>query len=206
MKQIIFFVLMLFCAHTPAYAAKSAPLDGFLNALKTFHARFEQKLLDDNGELLESSHGEMYLQRPGKFRWEYQRPYQQLIVTDGRQVWMYDRDLEQVTIKNMDNTLGTTPALLLSSERSVEDAFVVNNLPQQAGVERVELKPKSKDAQFQRMRLNFADTLLEKLELLDNLGQTTLIRFSQQQRNPELNTDLFKFSPPPDVDIIDGTE
>ncbi len=179
----------------------------FLNSLQTWHAEFEQHQFDESGELLERSDGEVDIRRPGRFRWQYQTPYRQLIVADGERIWIYDQDLEQVTVKDFSAGLGNTPAMLLSSGRDWERAFEIEALPRRDEEFRhYQLTPREKDAQFKQMTLTFAGEALHQLELRDNLGQITLIRFSAQQRNPVLAPDLFQFEPPEGVDILDGRE
>jgi len=196
---LLFFSLL----YLPCRASALEVLDNFLNELKTVHAQFEQKQLSEKGKLLESSQGEFYLYRPGKFRWDYQKPYHQLIVADGEKVWVYDDDLEQVTVKDLQDTLGKTPALLLSSEKRVEDDFIVTVLPPQSNLTRLELKPRDAETQFDNIRLILQDKTLQKLELTDNLGQVTYITFHNIERNQELDMDLFIFTPPAGVDMIE---
>ncbi|HAI69048.1 MAG TPA: outer membrane lipoprotein carrier protein LolA, partial [Gammaproteobacteria bacterium] len=177
-------------------------LDTFLQSLQTVYAQFNQKLYNENGMLLEESSGNMYVQRPNQFRWEYQQPYNQLIVADGKQVWIYDSDLEQVTVKPLDAALGKTPAFLLSRNRKIEEDFFVNKLPSEAQVTRFELIPKDEQAQFDSMRVNLQGETILGFELMDNLGQTTHINFSQVRQNLRFRKSLFRFTPPAGVDIL----
>lgn len=187
-------------------AARADALDSFLQDLRTWHAEFEQNQFDEGGAILEHSTGTVDLQRPGKFRWEYLDPYRQLIVADSQQIWIYDQDLEQVTLKDFTAALGNTPALLLTSDQKIDESFTVSALPQEDEFAHFELIPKDENAQFQSLRLSFQGDLLKQIELQDNLGQTTLISFHTQQRNPALSAELFVFTPPEGVDIIDGRE
>ncbi len=201
MKRYCLF-LVLCCLPHWLYAHEA--LEYFLDDLHTLYAQFEQVIYDDNGELLEKSQGLMYVQRPNRFRWVYQQPYDQLIVADGKKVWIYDNDLEQVTVKNLDNALGKTPAFLLSRQKALEEDFFINDLPSyRRGVTRLELIPKDAQAQFDSMRLNLQGKTLLNLELVDNLGQTTNILFHKVKRNHKLNYKLFIFTPPAGVDIIE---
>lgn len=179
-------------------------LDNFLDNLQTLHAQFEQRQFSETGKLLEISKGEVYVKRPGKFRWEYQSPYDQLIVADGRSVWIYDKDLEQVTIKNLNDALGKTPALLLSADGKVDNNFFIINLPPQGNLTRLLLKPKSEEAQFASIQLNLQDNILSGLELKDNFGQTTFISFKQVNKNLVFQDNLFAFKAPPGTDIIEN--
>ena len=201
-----FFFSLLFLA-APLAAEETANLTALLKDLHSWQAQFEQNLFDENAKLIERSSGEMNLQRPGKFRWEYQQPYQQLIVANGEQIWIYEPELAQATRKKFDAAVGNTPALLLSNEQKIEDAFEVKKLESKEEFSIFELKPKQEDTQFRRLLLTFsADGLLQQLELRDNLAQTTLIYFSQQIRNVKTPPALFEFTPPPNVDVIEALE
>lgn len=194
-------LIFLWCLPNWLYAHEA--LDNFLHGLHTLYAQFEQHIYDDNGHLLEKSQGKMYVRRPNKFRWDYQQPYNQLIVADGKRVWIYDNDLEQVTLKSLSNTLGKTPAFILSRKRALEEDFFINNLPSyRRGVTRLELIPKNAQAQFDSMRFNLHGKTLLNLEIVDNLGQTTNITFRKMRRNLRLSNKLFIFKPPKGVDII----
>lgn len=179
-------------------------LDNFLKELRSLQAQFEQKLSSEKGDLLETSRGQMFLQRPNKFRWDYQQPFKQLIVADGNKVWVYDHDLNQVTTKSMKSALGSTPALLLSSDNSkIEQDFFVNGLPSPSpGINRFELVSKDAQAQFKSIRLNLQGKILQTFEFVDNLGQTSVITFSQMKYNEAVDQDLFIFTPPAGVDMI----
>ncbi len=191
----------------PASAATGvAQLNEFFNGLKTLKADFQQTVADAQFATPQSATGTLAISRPGKFRWDYREPYQQLIVADGKKVWIYDVDLEQVTVKSLGETLGNTPALLLSSDEPLERNFSLKDLGDQDGLAWVELDPKDSDVSFSRIRLGFNGGVLRKMELLDNLGQTTLLSFKKVQRNPSLDAGLFRFAPPQGVDIFNATE
>lgn len=197
-------LLVLIILYCPVTLWANPVLENFLNSLQTLHAQFEQRQFSETGKLLEISKGEVYVKRPGKFRWEYQQPYDQLIVADGRSVWIYDKDLEQVTIKNLDDALGKTPALLLSTDGNVDRNFFVIELPRQRQLTRLLLKPKNEDAQFKSIQLNLQGHILSGLELKDNFGQTTFIAFKQAKNNLVFNESLFVFRPPSGTDVIEN--
>ena len=199
MKRIMVIFCLLFS--TSSFATQPI-LDNFLKNLTSLHAQFEQQLFNETGKQLETSQGQMYIKRPNQFRWDYQKPYQQLIVADGENVWIYDPDLEQVTMKKLTRALGKTPALLLSSNRPIEEDFFVNQLPAKADISRLELLPKDAQAQFDSIRLNLRGETLLGFELVDNLGQTTLITFKKIERNQKLEESLFIFTPPAGVDVV----
>jgi chaperone LolA len=143
------------------------------------------------------------MQRPGKFRWDYLSPYEQVIVADGKKLWVYDKDLEQVTVNQLDAAIGNTPALLLSGDESLELSFRIVELDKKtAGLDWVELFPKEAQSSFTSMRLAFSAHHLEYMELIDSFGQTTQIKFSNTKNNPDINANLFNFTPPKGVDVI----
>jgi len=199
MKQYWLFILLL-CSPNWLYANDS--LDSFFQGLYTLHGQFEQQLYNEQNLLIEESRGLVYMQRPNRFRWEYQYPYEQLIVADGKRVWIYDEDLEQVTEKRLNKILGKTPAFLLSRARKIEEDFFVNQQPSKKGKTRFELLPKDADATFEKMYINLRGKTLQGLELVDNLGQTTYITFPRLNPNFSLDEGLFIFTPPAGVDII----
>jgi outer membrane lipoprotein carrier protein len=201
MKHNWLFIVLLFCSSNWLYASDSG-LDRFFQDLYTLHGQFVQQLYNEQNRLIETSEGLVYMQRPNQFRWEYQKPYQQLIVADGERVWIYDKDLEQITMKPLNKILGKTPAFLLSRGRKIEEDFFVNLKPSQSGKTRFELLPKDADASFEKMYLNLDGKTLHSLELLDNLGQTTYITFPVLRPNFSLDEGLFIFTPPAGVDIL----
>lgn len=200
MKQHRLFILLLLCSPNWLYANDS--LDRFFQDLYTLHGQFEQQLYNEQNQLIETSKGLVYMQRPNRFRWEYQHPYEQLIVADGERVWVYDKDLEQITVKTLNKILGKTPAFLLSRNRRLEEDFFVNQQPSQEGKTRYQLLPKDADASFEKMYLNLHGKTLQSLELVDNLGQTTYITFPRLNPNFSLDEGLFIFTPPAGVDIL----
>jgi len=202
MKYLI--LLSFLCLSNISFA--NEVLNKFFNDLKTLQSKFDQKLIDEGGNLLEDSKGEVYLQRPSKFRWHYQNPYEQLIVGDGEKVWIYDMDLEQVTVKSMDEALGKTPAWLLTSGENIENDFIVTKLSFQAGISSWLLKPKDKEAQFNAIGLSLKNGELQHFELKDNLGQTTIITFKESRYNQAIDEEYFRFTPPKDVDILEDIE
>lgn len=207
MRLVIFLFLFSLSSVT---AAMEESIDGyqilndFLKELKTLHANFHQELFDEKGQLIEKSEGEMFVQRPGKFRWDYRKPYQQLIVADGQLVWVHDVDLEQVSKKPMNQALGKTPAILLSNHTNVAEEFFVTALPRpDPATIRLELRAKDAQAQFETIHIMLKNNELTAFELLDNLGQTTKMFFSQIEQNSKLANNLFIFTPPAGVDIIE---
>lgn len=177
-------------------------LRAFLAETVTFGARFSQVLLEADSPRAQVSEGSFYLHRPQRFRWDYTSPVPQLVVADGEHLWLYDPDLEQVTVRRLDEGLADTPAMLLSGDGLLEDSFRLGAAYHEEGIDWVELAPLSEAADFAGVRVGFEQGQLASMELMDALGQTTIIRFSDVRVNPPLDADLFRFSPPDGADVI----
>lgn len=177
-------------------------LEKYLNGLKSFEAQFRQSLRDSTGRVREEAGGRLYLEKPGRFRWEYSRPNEQLIVSDGKNLWLYDVDLEQVTVKPLDDSLASTPALLLAGQTSVAESFEVRSTSSSGQMKWYELAPRQQDTDFTRLKLGFERGELKAMELEDKLRQRTSIEFSGVKRNARMSEALFAFSPPQGVDVI----
>lgn len=188
-----------------AGAVEAAAIDrfkAFLRTTQAARANFEQKVQDRSGKLVQESKGSFVFLRPGRFRWEYAMPVDQLIVGDGERVWIYDRDLSQVTVRRISKALGSTPAALLAGSADVEKAFELSEAGERDGLEWLEAKPKDKEAGFERIRMGFNVAGVEAMELTDHFGQTTLLRFSRLQRNPKVDPAEFRFEPPKGADVL----
>jgi outer membrane lipoprotein carrier protein len=199
--------LLLAFVSLRALAADAAPdgrarIDKFLNGLTGLRADFTQKLADQSGRTIEESNGTLAIRRPNRFRWDYTAPNEQVIVADGTRVWLYDKDLEQVTVRKLDDTLSATPAMLLSGEGKLDDNFNVVKSEANGNVVWVILEPKRKDTDFKSVRLAFVGDALGSMVLSDKLGQTTTLMFSKFERNPTLDPARFTFTPPPGADVI----
>ena len=174
----------------------------FLNETHSARAAFEQKVYDRNGKLVQQSHGNFVFQRPGRFRWVYDKPADQVIVGDGQRVWIYDRQLNQVTVRKLSAALGSTPAALLAGGTGIESAFALSDAGEQDGLEWLEARPREREAGFERVRMGFDAHGLEAMQLTDHFGQTTVLRFSKLERNPKVNPSEFKFDPPKGADVL----
>ena len=188
----------------PARAADSiARVDTFLSALKTMTADFVQVVQDRKGQVTERASGTLALARPDRFRWEYREPYVQTIVADGRKLWLYDPDLEQVTVRSLAQGLGSTPAMLLSGSGKVGDAFTAGPVEVRQDWTWCRLLPKQGGSDFEKVSLAFdARNELAAMELVDKLGQTTTIQFAKVRRGAALDASAFRFVPPPGADVI----
>jgi outer membrane lipoprotein carrier protein len=165
-------------------------------------AQFKQTVFDQKGRKLQEVNGNMLLQRPNKFRWDYQKPYEQQIISDGRQVFLFDIDLQQVSVRTLDKVLGTSPAALLAGGPNVEESFRLSRLVDYEGMQRVQAKPKQKDSGFQVVIISFSHGKLAEMRLVDAFSQSTHIVFSDVEVNPSLNTTQFLFTVPKGVDVV----
>lgn len=202
MMKRLFCVLLLLLPLPSLAGVAGERLQAFFNDVTSVRADFTQQVLDPQNKALQQTSGIMLLSRPGRFRWDYQKPYQQLIVANGEKVWLYDVDLEQVTVRKMDAALGNTPALLLSSKTKIEDNFSIRELGMEHEIAWVELTPKNKETGFEKLVLGFDEHNLKHMELQDSFGQLTRISFTNIERNPELDPAQFDFVPPQGVDVI----
>lgn len=191
-------------AEAPASPGSDA-LHWFFNETKTFKARFGQVVLDESLTEISDGHGTVWVQRPGLFRWDYEPPEAQQIIGDGDNVWIYDIELEQITVQNQDQALGGSPAILLSGSGDIEDAHVIEDIGTQGRFDWINLIPRDQESEFREVRIGFEDNRLRLLELLDNLGQRTRISFVDLKENTPIPPTTFDFIPPEGVDIIDNT-
>ncbi len=177
-------------------------IDDFVNNVQTMSGRFEQQLVDADDIVIDQSSGTIEIQKPGRFRWTYLEPYEQILVADGLNVWSYDVDLEQVTVKAQAEVLANTPALLLGGSQNVLDDFEYIGSLQERGPVWVRLRPETTDNGFTKVELGFDEGKLSRMIFSDNLGQTTLIAFFDLSLNESIEAHRFSFSPPDDVDVV----
>lgn len=191
----------------PLHAADSgaARMQQFLRDVKSLKADFSQVVLDANGKQVKRSTGTLAIRRPDHFRWDYAKPDAETIVADGKKLWLYDVELQQVTVKPLDKTLATSPAVLLSGSNDVDKNFTVTDQGEKDGLAWVELTPKVQDSDFDSVRLGFKGEDVAVMELKDNLGNTTRISFDRIQRNPAVDDAVFRFTPPAGADVIGDT-
>jgi outer membrane lipoprotein carrier protein len=174
----------------------------FFADVNRYTARFDQVVLDETGETIQESKGRLWIERPDKFRWDYETPYKQEIVGDGERLWVYDEDLKQVTVRPLKGGLLDTPAVLLAGEGRLDQQFEIKDAGVENGVAWVELLPKHKDAGFEKVRIGFARGRLHALELIDGLDQKTRYRLSDGLENKPIKAARFTFTPPPGVDVV----
>ena len=185
-------------------SADSASLERFQNYVRTTQsarADFEQKVYDRDRRLVQESKGSFAFLRPGRFRWTYQKP-PQVIVGDGERVWIHDQDLNQVTVRRIARAIGSTPAALLAGASDVERAFEFTEAGDRDGLAWLDAKPREREAGFERIWLGLSVGGVEAMELVDHFGQTTVLRFSRIERNPQIDAGTFRFTPPKGADVL----
>ena len=177
-------------------------IESFLRDVTTISGRFEQQLIDADNSLIESSAGTLDIERPGRFRWSYSKPYRQELIADGLNMWSYDVDLEQVTVKPQAEALSNTPALLLGGTTDVLEDFNYIGSFDDKGTTWVLLRPKDTDSGFNKVELGFTDGVLTRMLFGDNLEQTTLIALFDVAFNEPIDAATFAFAPPDGVDVV----
>jgi outer membrane lipoprotein carrier protein len=197
-----FFLLPLAFVMFAAHADSLDRFKSFLRDTQSARADFEQKVYGRDGRLTQESTGSFVFQRPGRFRWTYAKPVDQLIVGDGERVWIYDRDLNQVTVRKLSRALGSTPAALLAGASDVEKAFELRDAGARDGLEWMEARPREREAGFEVVRMGFGAQGVQAMELVDHFGHTTRLRFSHVQRNPKVDPAEFRFQPPAGADVL----
>ena len=180
-------------------------LQRFFNDVQSYTAKFSQVVLDESFNLLQESSGTLWIQRPDKFRWDYDIPFEQHIVGDGERIWVHDVELQQVTVRRSGGGLGATPALLLAGRGKLDENFSVNSLGLQGQLEWTQLIPKNKDGGYEEIRIGFENGRIRILEMIDSFGQTTRIALRDANENVEINAGKFVFEPPPGTDVVGET-
>jgi len=205
--KFIISIISFLCVCSTTYADSSSNLTALFNAVHTMRADFIQTIYDNHGKAIQKSYGKMALQRPGKFRWEISKPIPQTIITSDTRLWIYDPDLEQVTIKPLGQAAGESPALLLSHENATIDKdYTVTQMQKKTpGWQWFNLVPRNADSMFAFVEIGFMSDQLHAMKLQDHLGHTTQVEFEHIQTNINLPTALFVFKKPANVDVIDET-
>jgi outer membrane lipoprotein carrier protein len=181
-----------------------AYLENFLANTQTFEAAFQQTLRTDDGEVIQQSEGQFYLQRPGLFRWNYQTPYEQVIVSDGKKIWIYDVDLQQVTVQKQASGLPASPMSLLQDSSTLHKNFDVSPIDEKNGVYRLKLESKANESDFAEIVVGLDNKGLRFMQLHDQFEQVTDIVFSDVKINKKLAKEIFEFIPPEGVDVFGG--
>ena len=194
--------VLLTCGAFAAHADALDTLREFVRDVKTGRASFTQTVTAADGAKKRSSSGSFEFARPNRFRFAYAKPFEQLIVSDGQKVWIHDLDLNQVSVRKLNQALGATPAALLAGA-SLEQEFELAAQPSKDGIDWVMATPRQKDGAFQSMRIGFRGKELAAVEILDSFGQRSVLQFSQYAANVALPEASFRFVPPPGADVIE---
>lgn len=196
--------LVAACLAGWALAARADAVDtlrAFVREVKTARASFTQTVSSPDGVKKKVSSGSFEFARPNRFRFAYSKPFEQLIVADGQKVWLHDVDLNQVTVRALDQALGATPAALLAGG-TLEQDFVLAPLPAREGLDWVQATPKAKEGSVAQLRVGFRGKTLAALEIVDAFGQRSLLQFSQVEQGVALPAERFRFTPPPGADVV----
>ena len=196
-------VVAIGCAlQAPAGAASLDQLRAFLTQTSAARGEFVQRVSGRSGSAQPVSSGRFVFERPGKFRWNYDKPYEQLIVADGTRLVLYDKDLNQVTIRKLGAALPSSPASILFGSNDFDKEFEVTDAGARDGLEWVQAVPRAKDSTFERIEIGFRNGLPQAMHLADNFGQVTQLTFTKVERNPKLDAETFKFTPPKGADVL----
>ncbi len=197
--------IMLACVLVMPLLAKAdgiSSLKNFYDKTHAMRANFYQLVTDKQGRKIQEVYGQMQLKRPNKFRWDYNKPFEQQIISDGKQVWLYDTELAQVTVRELSKTLGSSPAALLAGDDSLDKNFKLMNASRTDNLDWVIATPKEKDTGFDQISLGFKDNALQEMDLVDSFGHQTKIVFTKLESNPVIDAKTFLFKPPKGVDVV----
>jgi outer membrane lipoprotein carrier protein len=200
-----FSAFVLFLGGLLAFPVHAGPIEKmreFIQQTRSARAVFTQTVADSSGQISQKSSGTVQFQRPGKFRWTYSKPYEQLIVGDGETLWIYDKDLNQVTQRKLDKALGSSPAALLAGADDIEKYFSLNAIGKKGKLDWLEVRPYDEDSLFDKVRMGFNKNTLEVMELFDHFGQKTTIMLSRLERNPVTPADTYTFTIPDGADVV----
>ena len=200
--QTVLVAMIMLSAPVPANASGLAQLKAFVEGAKTGRTTFRQSVIPKGREQAQVSSGTFTFARPGRFRWSYEKPYEQLIVGDGAKLWIYDRDLNQVTTHKQDVSLGASPAALLSGDNTLDRNFEVVDAGASDGLEFVDAHPRAPESGVERVRIGFRDNLPRTMELHDTFGNVTTLTFDSFERNVKLDAAQFVFVPPKGADVV----
>ncbi len=202
---LLFLIMLVMVAPISAVGNPKSGVDSlrrFFHEVNSFSARFKQVVLDETQKPVQESSGTLWIERPNKFRWDYEKPYKQQIVADGQKLWVYDAGLQQATVRDLTGGLSDTPAMLLAGKGRLEDNFTIQPLEAQGGMEWVQLKPRRKDSGYDDIRIGFAQGKLRAIEMVDGFGQTTRVTLEAPRENARIEPARFSFKPPEGVDVV----
>lgn len=198
----VFIVNILFANSVFAIDSSMDRLINYLQKIDSYQAGFVQTLYDTKGVEIQRSRGLVYIEKPGKFRWDYKKPYQQLILSDAKKIWIYDVEMEQVTVKDAKVALGSAPASLLGSNKPLNESFELRDMGHREGLDWIQLLPKKQDTDFEKIFVGMNTDGVSVMELHDSLSHITQIQFHHMETNKSLDKSLFQFTPPENVDVL----
>jgi len=196
---------LLLCLPLWAQGAALEQFRTFVAATKSARGEFSQRMVKEEGGKLHTSSastGTFVFARPGKFIWSYQKPYEQVLQADGEKLYIYDKDLNQVTVRTLGNAIGSSPAAILFGSNDLEKNFTLSEAGTRDGIEWLQAIPKTKDTQFERIGIGLRDGLPVGMELRDSFGQVSVINFTRFEKNPSLPANQFKFVMPKGADLL----
>ncbi|MGA9033291.1 MAG: outer membrane lipoprotein chaperone LolA [Sulfuricaulis sp.] len=208
MNRLLILAVMFLLSMGSTMAAMNEPKSGvdslrqFFREVNSFSAQFKQIVLDESLKPVQESSGTLWIERPNKFRWDYDKPYKQQIVADGKRLWVYDVGLQQASVRDLTGGLTDTPAMLLAGKGQLEDNFTIQSLDAQDKMTWVQLKPRSKDSGYDDIRIGFAQGKLRVIEMVDGFGHTTRVTLESPRENVHIESDRFNFKPPEGVDVV----
>jgi len=193
----------VFSSHALAQAQSARQqLEHFSDGMETFRARFEQQVISTDGMVQDGSSGQVWLRRPQLFRWSYGGEYPELVVADGKNIWIYDEMLEQVTVKSQSEAAANSPLMLLTDLAQLDEQFEVREVGEVDGAQLLELRSRSAETEFDRILLGLRDNSLHLMVMEDAFGLRTELKFHDVEKNPQLESGLFTFQPPESADVI----
>lgn len=204
---LLFSAVFLYCLAWPGDAQAQpgtarSQLERFSDGLETLHALFEQRVISSDGTVEDGSSGQVWLRRPQLFRWEYGGEFPEVVVADGKNIWIYDEALEQVTVKDQSQTAVNSPLTLLTDLGKLDEQFEVREVGDVDGLQLLELRSRNTESEFERILLGLSEDSLQMMVMEDAFGLRTEVQFQQVRRNPEIDSGLFTFQPPESADVI----
>ncbi len=201
-KLVCFYILLTGSAVGADRSPAQVQLELFLRSMSGLSADFEQSLYDHYGDRLQRSSGSFSMRRPGKFRWDYTLPYAQNIISNGKKIWMYDSELEQVNVRPYSQILASSPISLLDKNQSLSVEFIIESMPSAKMLQWVKLLPKAEENDFKEIQIGLKDEKIKIMRFVDNFDQVTEIKFEHLRVNPVLSAEKFEFIAPEGVDVM----
>ncbi len=202
MKKLLVGLAVLLASATSFAEDGTTLLEDFVAKVLTAEGSFSQNVVDKQGKQMDQSSGKFAFSRPGKFVWNYEKPYEQQMICDGTDIWIWDPDLNQATVKNVKNTLPTSPAAILFGKSDIQQDWTVKDLPESEGMTWVELTPKRKEASYSKITFGFKGAVPEKLVFVGAFGEKSTLVFKDVKVGVSLKDDTFKFTPPKGADVL----